>query len=555
MSRIDSAQQRKIVVAVTGVVAASLLAAAGYWLWSSETAPLPATLPYVVDERPPLLEYEELLTLSDTPHEQLQEPLRRRLDTLLRTPFINNEAYYAGASPHRPVEAGLGPTMRVVSWNIERGLQLDLILGALAGGEAFFEHLDPEDGDVDLTAEVRREVEREMQMLQSADVLVLEELDWGMKRTEYRAVVEELAAATEMNWAYGVEFIEVDPFYLGTEQFPGALDEDRAALLDSVVVDEARYKGLHGTAVLSRYPIVDARLVPLQYQGYDWFNGEQDDVSLLEGAKRDGSEWLFHTAIGREVRHGGRTLLIVDLEVPDIDEGVVTIAAAHIESRSEPDERQAQLAEVLEHLRSIRNPVVLAGDMNTSGQDGTPTSWKREVYQRVGDVEFWAVTAAKYASGVGIAFDAVVGGVGLLRRANDPTVANIPVLSPNDEEGFFDLLEEFRFLDGHAFDFRGDPTRSLNGNEGTLANSNHRDAKGFAVTFEVERTVGPAGKLKLDWIFVKAYATDPRSEQASYRFAPHRGRTLELINYAVSGRMSDHSPISVELPLLAGSGS
>jgi hypothetical protein len=230
----------------------------------------------------------------------------------------------------------------------------------------------------------------------------------------------------------------------------------------------------------------------------------------------------------------------------------VTIAAAHLESRAEPAARREQLVEVLGYLRDVRNPVVLAGDMNTSGQDGTPTSWKREVYQRVGDVEFWTRNAVKYLSGVGIAFDAVVTGVGLVRRANDPTVEDIPVISPNEEGEFFDTLEGFRFDDGYAFDFRGDVERSVNGNDGTLANSNHRDTKGFVVTFEVERTVGPAGKLKLDWIFVKAYANDPRDETASYRFAPHRGRTMEKLNYAVGGRISDHSPISVELPLPGG---
>ena len=50
-----------------------------------------------------------------------------------------------------------------------------------------------------------------MDVLQSADVLVLNEVDWGMKRSDYRAVVKDLADALKMNWAYGVEFVEVDP--------------------------------------------------------------------------------------------------------------------------------------------------------------------------------------------------------------------------------------------------------------------------------------------------------------------------------------------------------
>lgn len=519
---------------------------------SDDEEVVPEARPYIVDDRPELLRYEELVTLSDTPREALDPALRNRLATLLTTPFVNNEAFYRGAEPHRPVEPGLGPTMRVVSWNIERGLRFDAIRDVLAGDDAFFDQLDPDGDDLELTPEVRREVDREAEMLRTADVIVLQEVDWGMKRTDYRAVVEELARAADMNWAYGVEFLEVDPFNLGTEEFPGADEADRAELIERSAVDAARYKGLHGTAVLSRYPIAAARLLPLEHQGYDWFAGEVDGVPLLEQAKREATEEVFRTSIGREIRRGGRTLLIVDLDVPAVDEGVVTVVAAHYESRAEPDARKEQLIETFENIRGIAHPVILAGDLNTSGEDGTPTSWKREIYRRVGDVEFWGRTAAKYLSGVGIAFDAAVTGVGMARRANDPTVEDIPVLSPNEEGEFFDTLEGFRFDDGGAFDFRGSPERSLNGNEGTLANSNHRDTKGFVVTYQVERTLGPAGKMKLDWIFVKAYAQDPRDPAGSYVFAPHRGRTMERINYAVTDRMSDHSPISVELPLPAG---
>src|SRR5438270_12957140 len=35
--------------------------------------------------------------------------------------------------------------------------------------------------------------------------------DWGMKRTDYGCVVCELGKALDMNWAWGVEFVDVDP--------------------------------------------------------------------------------------------------------------------------------------------------------------------------------------------------------------------------------------------------------------------------------------------------------------------------------------------------------
>ena len=34
----------------------------------------------------------------------------------------------------------------------------------------------------------------------------------------------------------------------------------------------------------------------------------------------------------------------------------------------------------------------------------------------------------------------------------------------------------------------------------------------------------------------------------SYRFAPHFARTMASVNYALATRLSDHNPISVDLP-------
>jgi hypothetical protein len=86
------------------------------------------------------------------------------------------------------------------------------------------------------------------------------------------------------------------------------------------------------------------------------------------------------------------------------------------------------------------------------------------------------------------------------------------------------------------------------GVEFTLANSNQRDVKGFATTFQFERALEVVGKVKLDWIFVKAYLASPRDDNGRYRFAPRFARTLGSINYALPTRLSDHDPISVDLP-------
>ena len=67
----------------------------------------------------------------------------------------------------------------------------------------------------------RIEIFQQAALLRQSDVIVLNEVDWGVKRTDYRDVARDLASALGMNYAYGVEFVEVDPLVLGTETFEG----------------------------------------------------------------------------------------------------------------------------------------------------------------------------------------------------------------------------------------------------------------------------------------------------------------------------------------------
>ena len=268
----------------------------------------------------------------------------------------------------------------------------------------------------------------------------------------------------------------------------------------------------------------------------------------MEAGKRLGANEAFLEKVSRQIRRGGRTSLIVTLDVPDLKEKRLTVAATHLESNAPPESRRREMQELLVTLRDVRTPVILAGDLNTTGADSSPTSIKKQVYQRLGSAEFWVNTVAKYASGVGLAYDVVRGGVNTYKNLDDPTARNVPLFGPNPEAEMFHVLEDFRFRDGLAFDFRGDDKRTINGTHGTLANSNQRDTKGFVTTFEFPRTLVVVGKMKLDWIFVKAYLTDPRDDRQTYRFAPHFARDLASVNYALPRRLSDHDPISVDLP-------
>jgi hypothetical protein len=144
----------------------------------------------------------------------------------------------------------------------------------------------------------------------------------------------------------------------------------------------------------------------------------------------------------------------------------------------------------------------------------------------------------------------VLDGLTFWRKQSDPTVRHIPFLMPNSERKFFSTLEDFRFADGGAFDFRGDEERSYNKKNKTLANSNERGGKGFVNTYQVNRPIKFIGKYKLDWIFVKpADLKKPTDRNGSYRFAPHFGRTFAEVNEVVEDRISDHRPMIVDLPL------
>lgn len=385
--------------------------------------------------------------------------------------------------------------------------------------------------------------------MKTADVIVLNEVDWGMKRTEYRNVAAELAAALGMNYAYGVEFVEVDPIALGIEQFEELNRDERDSVTAGIGVDRALYRGLHGSAILSRFSLAKVRLEPFEYQPHDWYADEIKSVRPLEAGKRKAGELVFQEKVRREVRRGGRMMLTAEIIDEQIPGGRMTVVATHLESKTEPEGRRKQLEELLARIKYIDTPVVVAGDMNTSTQDGTPLSIERGLRKRFGSKSFWIKQGLSVLTGIKLP-TLLIGGIGLYRKQADPTVKSIPLVAPNPEAEFFNVLKDFRFADGGAFDFRGEKGRSIGRKDDTLANSNQRGSKGFITTYEVTRTISFIGKFKLDWIFVKPLGIiDPNDDEGSYRFAPHFGRTLKSLNDAVKDRISDHAPIMMDLPL------
>ena len=504
---------------------------------------------YTRTSQPKMLNYQELVALGE--QESVEPALAAKLHTLLTTPFINNEAYFHGVKPLRPDLKGMGPSLRLVEWNIERGIELDRIKLLLTNEQGFINEVHGEahsNTDADkATDEVLR---TQMKVLQSADVLVLNEVDWGMKRSDYRDVVKDLADTLKMNWAYGVEFVEVDPKILGTQSFANVENQDERKELDDLYsVDKSRLLGLHGTAILSRYPLRDVKLVPFEYQAYDWYNGEKKYGSI-EAGKRKGASLLFGEQIVREVRRGGRTNLIATIEVPGLPGGEVTIVAAHLENRTTPKGRVKQMNEILEFIKPISHPVVVAGDMNTTGADGSVVSIKSALLKKLNSPSYWATKGVKYATGVGFGMDIAGLAFKTTKFQSDPTAAGVPLLAANPEQGLFKQLNKYRFDDQARLDFRGDAALSVLGRQGTLGNSNERGSKGFMTTFALPRTLGIVGKYRLDWIFVKAYLKDDPKTADSYRFAPHFARTMNEANQAFADPLSDHAAISVDLPII-----
>jgi len=103
--------------------------------------------------------------------------------------------------------------IRVVSWNIDRGLRLAEIIDFLRS--------------------------------QDADILVLQEVDVNARRTGYRNIAEEIAVKTGMNYVFGCEFQELTQ---GRRSAPA----------------------YHGQATLSRWPIKNPHVMRFRQQSDFW---------------------------------------------------------------------------------------------------------------------------------------------------------------------------------------------------------------------------------------------------------------------------------------------
>jgi hypothetical protein len=149
---------------------------------------------------------DELAALAKDP---LSPALAAKLDRVLAQPVVCNASPTPADPPDHPI--------RIVEWNINHGENESEIEAALRGPAAFHARIETATRGV-----ASKHLEEELQILSQADVIVLDEVDYGVGRTQYRNVARDLAAALGMNYAYGIEFVELNRIYLGLDQnFPG----------------------------------------------------------------------------------------------------------------------------------------------------------------------------------------------------------------------------------------------------------------------------------------------------------------------------------------------
>jgi hypothetical protein len=136
--------------------------------------------------------------------------------------------------------------------------------------------------------------------------------------------------------------------------------------------------------------------------------------------------------------------LIADVRIPDLTSGHATVVSVHLESKCKPECRTKQMDALLSQIRDVANPVILAGDLNTTGTGGAPTSIRREIVNRVKNYEFWVTQALSWGTPASLPMT-VLTPVKHFKNYLDPTSTHVPVVFGNREASLFRHIEKFQF--------------------------------------------------------------------------------------------------------------
>ena len=121
----------------------------------------------------------------------------------------------------------------------------------------------------------------------------------------------------------------------------------QADIQKSFDVDKSRYLGLHGTAFSAATPFARATSAAASRFAMTGTRRKKGDFQAGIG-RRKGANLAFMERIAREIRRGGRTVLFVELAVPESPTGAVTVVAPHLENKCKPGCRVKQAEQILE---------------------------------------------------------------------------------------------------------------------------------------------------------------------------------------------------------------
>lgn len=390
----------------------------------------------------------------------------------------------------------------------------------------------------------------DLDLLKTTDIFILNSVDWQTEASLFRNELEDFANLLGGHYAFVPEFVEASPRLLQnikSEPAPKPVERNNPYLKDlesnkyklSVSKEDDKFRGLHGNAIVSKFPIKQLGKVRLP-ACYDWFEEEQ---KFLENRDHDKERKPVKDRAGegkvRALRRGGRVALLAEVEVPNKTN--VLVISTELENRADPDCRAMQLYYLLTYIQDYPGAVILGADLNNFEKNVGPFYLGKAVKETVTDPQVLAKKAISYFNPFALITNISSMVVGGYRKKNNPTVSNVPIFMRNKAAKLFRILEEFEFDDKTKFDFSGIEEFNYSNSNKLLANSNQRASKGFVSTYEYKKLLGK-GKVKVDWIFVK-----PNSQGD---FNPVNPRTLSDLNYQVPEKpLSDHSPIVVEVML------
>ena len=496
-----------------------------------------------------------LLSYDDLVHIYRDKTYKQNITSkIFSQPIVNNNISSADKDYPFKKCPHMGDYIRVSFWSIDGGKNYEQIEDVFFEPEKLTKKIDTKNskmsymkGSSITKKEAKQKVLEEANRFSQSDILMLNDADIGLARTDYKNTVDELATTLGYNYALIPEFLEIDPQILGVSK--EVLDNENIspALMQPHNVDKEKLKAITAIAILSKFPLENVRVIRL-HDFYDWYGEEKRNVFFGEKVKRYAAENVLNEKTTSHVRLGSRCALLADTIV---DGEKITLLTVQFEDRTDAIHRAKQAKYLLEQIKSINNPVIVAGNFNTTTRNNAPVRPMRVIKNTFTDIHNLARFGVGLIFPPGLILNVTRPTIDYFRKSSDPTVKSIPIIAPNYERKVFNNFKKFTFDDGYRFDFRGDDQSQIQNFDpnGWLSNSNERAHVGFVPTYHINRNFGIANS-KIDWMFIKGYRTDPfEKEGGSEKFAPHNARTLHTLNFAYKEPISRHAPLSVDLAI------